>query len=235
MMCADFMDLRSELRLFEREGYEYLHVDIMDGHYVPNFTLGPAFCEKLAAETTIPLDIHLMIEPVDSYVDAFAAFPGAIVTFHPEATRHPLRTIDAIRARGARPGVAVEPAVPVAAIEPVLEAVDFVCVMTVNPGFSGQMLVPGAIEKIARFATWRGGASSDDVGPDARAHRTVAGRPSAGRQLEIEVDGNVSWENIPKMIAAGADTLVVGTSSLFGDKGNRSEAASRLARLTGRR
>jgi ribulose-phosphate 3-epimerase len=154
-----------------------------------------------------------MIEPVDPLVSEFAGFENAVVTFHPEASRHPLRTIDAIRHAGARPGIAVDPAQPLEVLKHLLPAVDFVLLMTVNPGYSGQKLVPGALDKIAEFARYR---------------------DEKGVPLEIEVDGNVSWENIPKMIDAGADTLVAGTSSLFGKPEERRRDAGRLVRAIGR-
>lgn len=211
MMCADFLNLERELRLLESADIDYLHIDIMDGQYVPNYTLGPGFCDQMSRATSIPLDIHLMIEPVDQFVSAFACFPQATVSFHPETTRHPLRTIDAIRSMGARPAIAVDPSIALQGLEQLLPCVDLVCVMTVNPGYAGQKLVPGALERIAAFAAWR---SEHDA------------------TFEIEVDGNVSWENIPRMIAAGADTLVVGTSSLFGAVENRQRDLDRLLALT---
>jgi ribulose-phosphate 3-epimerase len=182
----------------------------MDGHYVPNFTLGPGFCTSLAEASSIPLDIHLMIENVDAFVPVFASFPGCVVSFHPEACYHPLRTIAFIRDHGARPGIAVDPALPLSSVKHLLPEVDFICVMAVNPGYSGQTLVPGSIEKIAEFR--------DHV-------------ERAGLDMEIEVDGNVSWENIPKMVRAGADTLVVGTSSVFETGKDRRENILKLKEL----
>lgn len=199
IMCADFMHLENDIRLFEREKIGYLHMDIMDGHYVPNFTLGPGFCSVLAASSSIPLDIHLMIEDVDRYIPQFAAYPGAVVSFHPEVSYHPLRSIDLIRKSGARAGIAIEPAMTVESVAEMLPDVDLVCVMTVNPGYSGQRLVPQTMDKLRALS------------------RHIREK---GYDIEVEVDGNVSWANIPRMLDAGAEVFVAGTSSLF-EKGTR--------------
>jgi ribulose-phosphate 3-epimerase len=213
MMCADFLDLKSELDLLARRGIDYLHIDIMDGHYVPNFTLGPDFCRRLSAYSPIPLDIHLMVENPDPFIPEFAGFPGATVAIHLEAAWHPIRSLQLIRSCGARPGVALDPATPVEALRWLLPHVELVCVMTVNPGFAGQRLVPGALDKIAEVA-----------GLIEAAHPAI----------ELEVDGNVSWENIPRMIAAGAETLVTGTSSLYDPEADLEANIDRLYRLIGR-
>lgn len=206
-MCADFLHLEDDLNVIEESGFDFLHIDIMDGHYVPNLTLGPGFCSVLKKATSLPLDIHLMVEDVDRFVPLFTPFTGSLITFHPEACRHPLRTIDTIRSAGCRPGIAVDPAQPIDVLRHLLNSVDLVLIMTVNPGYSGQKMVPGALEKIAEFADYRRLNNAD---------------------MDIEIDGNVSWDNIPGMIAAGADILVAGTSSLFGMKEKRREDAARL-------
>jgi ribulose-phosphate 3-epimerase len=213
MMCADFIDLRGDLAILESESADYLHVDVMDGHYVPNFTLGPDFCRAIAGHSRLPLDIHLMVENPDLHVPSFAGIPGAIVSIHPETSRHPLRTLDLIRSLGARPGIAIDPAMPVAAVLEMLPHVSLACVMTVNPGYAGQKLVPTTLPKIRELA-------------DLLAAR--------GLDVEIEVDGNVSWENIPRMLDAGAQVLVAGSSSLFDGKAGLRENLRRIRAMVTR-
>ncbi|GAB1483976.1 ribulose-phosphate 3-epimerase [Treponema sp.] len=210
LMCADFINLEKEIELFEKHAIPYIHVDIMDGHYVPNFTLGPDVCAKVAQRTNIPLDIHLMIENVDAYIPVFAAFNSPLLCFHPQVSYHPLRTISLIRSNGARPGIAIDPADTIEQYRYLLGEVDFVCVMTVNPGYAGQKLIPATLDKIAELRSYL-----DKIGSKA----------------EIEVDGNVSWENIPKMIEAGADILVAGSSSIFSNTATREENIERMAKL----
>ncbi len=213
MMCADFLHLGRELDLLREEAIDYLHVDIMDGHYVPNFTLGPDFCRALAGYSPIPLDIHLMIEGVDAHVPSFASIPNAVVSFHPEVCHHPLRTLDLIKSCGARAGIAIDPAMPLEAVSEMLARVDFVCVMTVNPGYAGQKLVPNTIAKIRELS------------------QLIARQ---GLKVELEVDGNVSWENIPRMVEAGAQVLVAGSSSLYAKGTDLRENVRKMRRLIGR-
>ena len=197
LMCADIINLQPELDLFISRGVEFLHVDVMDGHYVPNFSLGPGFCKRIADYSPIPLDVHLMIENVDAYLNAFVVTQGTWLSFHPEVVYHPMRTIEAIRARGGVPGIAIDPATTIDSIRYLLPIVSFVCVMTVNPGYTGQALIPQMIDKIAELAEYL-------------EREKLA--------VEIEVDGNVSWRNIPAMVQSGASILVLGTSSLYDGK-----------------
>ncbi len=194
MMCADLLSLKTCLNIFTDEGIDYLHIDVMDGHYVPNVGLNADFCRALAGYTDIPLDIHLMVENVDRFIPQFAGFTNAVVSFHPETSRHPLRTIQSIHSFGARVCIALDPSIAIEQIRYLLPEADMVCVMTVNPGYSGQELISGMIEKIG------------EVSACCREMENA---------IEVEVDGNVSWENLPKMIQAGANVFVAGTSSIF--------------------
>lgn len=212
-MCADFLHLEEEVRLLEANGVEWLHIDVMDGHYVPNFTLGIDYCRALATATKIPMDVHLMIENPERHIEPFCALPGARVTFHPETVYQPVRVIERIRELGASPGIAIDPAQPVQQFQHLIPLVDQVMVMTVNPGYAGQKLIPFCLDKIA------------EVREFIRCK---------GLAAEIEVDGNVSWVNIPKMIDAGADILVLGTSALFEKHRSRKESLSDLRQLLGR-
>jgi ribulose-phosphate 3-epimerase len=213
LMCADFLHLGRQLEVMAQQKVDCLHVDVMDGHYVPNFAFGPDFCRALAAGCPVPLDIHLMIEDPDAFVPEFAGLPGATVSFHPETSRHPLRTVELIRASGARAGIVLDPALPVQSARHLLPAVDQVCVLTVNPGYAGQKLVPRALEKLRELA---------------------AALAAEGSAAAVEVDGNVSWENIPGMIERGAQVLVLGSSSIFEKGGDLARNLQRLYRLIGR-
>ena len=195
LMCANLVDLSRDLDLFAKNHVELLHMDIMDGHYVPNVALGPQLCSQIAKSgCPIPQDIHLMVEEADRFVPLFAEIEPKYISFHPETSRHPMRTVQSIRAQGSKPGIAIDPALPLDMVRHLLPEVDLVCVMTVSPGYAGQALIPWAIDKIRDLTTIR-----------AREKLTFT----------IEVDGNASWDNIPVMVNAGAQIIVLGTSSLF--------------------
>lgn len=195
IMCVDFLKLEDALRQMEQSGIEYIHVDIMDGSFVPNYTLGTDFVKALKKATTIPLDIHLMIDDPEAKLDWFAFGEGDYVAVHAESTRHLNKAIAAIKARGAKAMVAINPATPLCMLDSVLDEIDGVLVMTVNPGFAGQKLVESTLKKIR--------ALRDRLDQNGYAH------------IEIEVDGNVSFENAKRMNDAGANIFVAGTSSIF--------------------
>ncbi len=189
-MCADICELKSTVDEFEKCGIEYLHIDIMDGIFVPNFTLGTDYCRSLKKITDIPLDIHLMITEPEKKLDWFEFGEGDIVSVHAESTVHLQKALAAVKSRGAKAFAALNPSTPLCTLDYVLDDIDGVTVMAVNPGFAGQKMIPSTLEKI-------------------RQVRRLTG------EKEIEVDGNVSFENAVKMKEAGADIFVAGTSSVF--------------------
>ena len=195
MMCADILRLQPVLETFEKTGIEYLHIDIMDGTFVPNYTLGTDYCRNLKKVSKIPLDIHLMIVEPERKLDWFEFGEGDYVSVHAESTKHLHKALSAIRARGARAMVAINPATSIDILEPILDEIDAVLVMTVNPGFAGQKLVASTLKKISALRAYLDENGYSDI--------------------EIEVDGNVSFENARRMSDAGADIFVAGTSSIF--------------------
>lgn len=210
MMCADFLALGSQLDALKACGIEYLHVDVMDGVFVPNYTLGTDYIRRLHAATDLPLDLHLMITDPGLKLDWFELREGDYVSFHWEAEKNVQRLLAEIRKRGAKPMLALSPATPLNVLEEVLPDLDGVLLMTVNPGFAGQKLVPQTIGKITRLRTMLDGLGY--------------------RSVEIEVDGNVSFENAVRMRRAGANIFVAGTSSIFAPGTDLAENAVRLRR-----
>ena len=210
MMCANFLNLKEDLDIFHKYNIDYLHIDVMDGHYVPNYTLGIDFCKSLKSYSSIPLDIHLMIDNVDQYIESFCQFEGSLVSFHPETTWHPVRTIEQIIKYNCKAGIAIDPGVSIGQYKELYKLVDFVLVMTVNPGYAGQKILPFCLEKMAQLKTY---FKQNNIHAD------------------IEVDGNVSWENIPKMVEAGATILVNGSSSIFDERYSRAEAIEHVKKI----
>lgn len=194
ILSADFARLGEEIRAVEQGGADYIHVDVMDGHFVPNITIGPPVVQALRRTTGLPLDVHLMIENPDRYVPEFARAGADILTVHLEATPHLHRTVQLIRSLGKRAGVSINPATPASALEVILDEIDLVLVMTVNPGFGGQEFIPSCLSKI-------------------EALRLEIDRRRLA--IELEVDGGVKTDNIGLIAGAGADVFVAG-SAVFG-------------------
>jgi len=195
ILSADFARLGEEVRAIDAAGADYIHIDVMDGHFVPNITIGPGVVKALRPHSAKPFDVHLMIAPVDPYVTAFAEAGADIISFHPEAGPHPHRTVQLIRSLGRRPGIVLNPHTPLALVDHLLEEVDLVLVMSVNPGFGGQSFIGSALPKIEAL----------------RRRIDTIGRP-----IDLEVDGGVNVETAARCIAAGADVLVAGTSTFQG-------------------
>jgi len=190
ILSADFSRLGEEIRAVAAAGADYIHIDVMDGHFVPNITIGPLVVEAARRVTDVPLDVHLMIENADAYIDAFAKAGSDILTVHAETGYHLQRTLRTIRDRGMKAGVSLNPATPLSAIECVLDDVDMILIMTVNPGFGGQQFIPAMLHKIRRLRDMLDSLDYD---------------------ISIEVDGGIVVDNIQEVCAAGADMFVSGS------------------------
>ena len=209
ILSADFADLGAEVRAVTEAGADYVHVDVMDGHFVPNITIGPGVVKALRAHSGLPFDTHLMISPADPFIPDFADAGADIITVHPEAGPHLHRSIQLIKSLGKKAGVSLNPGTPVEAVDNVLGDIDLVLVMSVNPGFGGQAFIGSALDKIA-----------------ALRKRIDA----TGRDIDLEVDGGINAETAAKAVAAGADVLVAGTATF---QGGRARYAENIAALKG--
>jgi ribulose-phosphate 3-epimerase len=202
ILSADFSRLGEEVRAIEAAGADLVHFDVMDNHYVPNLTIGPLVCEAIRPHVKIGIDVHLMVEPVDALIPLFAKAGANIITFHPEASRHVDRTLQLIRDHGCKAGLVFNPATPLSLMDHVMDKLDVVLLMSVNPGFGGQKFIPGTLPKLL----------------EAR-QRIDTHMANGGQTIWLEVHGGVKVDNIGEIVAAGADTLVAG-SAVFGAPDN---------------
>jgi len=198
ILSADFARLGEEVRAVVAAGSDWIHFDVMDNHYVPNLTIGPLVCEAIRPHVDVPIDVHLMVKPVDRIIPDFAKAGANVITFHPEASEHVDRTLALIREAGCKAGLVFNPATPLDAMDHVMDKLDVVLLMSVNPGFGGQKFIPQALRKLAL------------VRAKVDAHRR-----DTGREILVEVDGGVKTDNIAEIARAGADTFVAG-SAIFG-------------------
>ncbi len=209
ILSADFARLGEEVRAIEAAGADWVHIDVMDGHYVPNLTIGPAVVKALRPHSSLPFDVHLMISPIDHFLDAFAAAGADIITVHPEAGPHIHRTVQHIKSLGKQAGVSLNPATPAKMLDYLIDDIDLVLIMSVNPGFGGQSFISSQLRKI-------------------EAVKKMIEK--SGRDIRLEVDGGIDAGTAPLAIAAGADVLVAGTATF---KGGPDAYADNIRRLRG--
>ncbi len=209
ILSADFARLGDEVKAVVAAGADWIHFDVMDNHYVPNLSFGPMVCEALRKHTGVPIDVHLMVQPVDALAQAFCRAGADLVSFHPDASAHVDRTLQLIKAEGKQAGLVFNPAAPIDVLEWVIDKVDLVLVMSVNPGFGGQSFIDAALRKVERL-------------------RKVI--DASGRDIRLEVDGGVKVDNIRRIADAGADTFVAG-SAIFGKPSYKAEIDAMRAEL----
>ncbi|MDH3230443.1 MAG: ribulose-phosphate 3-epimerase [Alphaproteobacteria bacterium] len=195
ILSADFAKLGEDVRAIDAAGADYIHVDVMDGHFVPNITIGPGVVKALRQHSNKVFDVHLMIAPVDPYIEAFAEAGADIITVHAEATPHVHRTLQLIRSLGKKAGLSLNPSTPASAVDYLIDGLDLLLVMSVNPGFGGQAFIESQLDKVAEL------------------RRRI---DETGRNIDLEIDGGINFETAPRATAAGADVLVAGTATFAG-------------------